>query len=72
MRKRLQVVHHRTSHVLSVKNIVARNLGMRMKTYDTKKLTASEARTLFPGKEMCVAVISSVDLVQHFPPLRQS
>ena len=27
LRKRLQLVRHRTSHVLSVKNILARNLG---------------------------------------------
>jgi transposase len=66
LRKRLQLVRHRTSHVLSVKNILARNLGLRMKTYDIKKLTASEVQTLFPDKEMRVAVMSSIGLIQHF------
>jgi transposase len=65
LRKRLQLVRHRTSHVLSVKNILARNLGLRMKTYDIKKLTASEVKTLFPDKEMRVAVMSSISLLQH-------
>ena len=66
LRKRLQLVRHRTSHVLSVKNILARNLGIRMKTYDIKKLKASEVKALFPDKEMQVAVMSSVGLIQHF------
>jgi transposase len=65
LRKRLQLVRHRTSHVLSVKNILARNLGIRMKTYDIKKLKASEIRTLFPDKEMRLAVMSSMGLIQH-------
>ena len=66
LRKRLQLVRHRTSHVLSVKNILARNLGVRMKTYDIKKLKASEVQTLFPEKEMRLAVMSSIGLIQHF------
>ena len=66
LRKRLQFVRQRTSQVLSVKNILARNLGVRMKTYDIKKLKASEVKALFPDKEMQVAVMSSVGLIQHF------
>jgi transposase len=65
LRKRLQLVRHRTSHVLSVKNILARNLGIRMKTYDIKKLTAPEVKRLFPDKEMRVGVMASVGLIQH-------
>jgi len=66
LRKRLQFVRQRTSQVLSVKNILARNLGIRMKTYDIKKLKVSEVKALFPDKEMQVAVTSSVGLIQHF------
>ena len=66
LRKRLQLVRHRTSHVLSVKNILARNLGVRMKTNDIKKLKASEVKALFPDKEMRLMVMSSVGLIQHF------
>ncbi len=66
LRKRLQLVRHRTSHVLSVKNILARNLGIRMKTYDIKKLRVSEVKALFPDKEMRLMVMSSVGLIQHF------
>ncbi len=65
LRKRLQLVRHRTSHILSVKNILARNLGLRMRTYDIKNLTASEVWTLFPDTEMRRAVMASIGLIQH-------
>jgi transposase len=51
--------------VLGVKNILARNLGARMKSNDIKKLKASEVRTLFPDKEMRLMVMSSVGIIQH-------
>ena len=56
LRKRLHLVRHRTSHILSVKNILARNLGLRMKSEDIKKITDAEVKRLFPGKEMQTAV----------------
>ena len=65
LRKRLQLVRHRTSHILSVKNILARNLGLRMPTADVKKLTDAEVKRLFPGREMRAAVFSSVGLIRH-------
>jgi transposase len=65
LRKRLHLVRHRTSHVLSVKNILARNLGLRMKSEDIKKITDSEVKRLFPGKEMQTMVLSSVGLIRH-------
>jgi hypothetical protein len=46
--KRLLLVRHRTSLVLNVKNILARNFGGRMKTYDIKKLKASKVSTSLP------------------------
>ena len=66
LRKRLQLVRHRTSHALSVKNSLATNLGIRMRTYDNKKLKASEVSTLFADTEMHLAIISSVGLIEHF------
>ena len=65
LRKRLHLVRHRTSHVLSVKNILARNLGVRMKSEEVKKLSTSEIKTLFPDPEMRVAVAASVGLITH-------
>ena len=65
LRKRLHLVRHRTSHILSVKNILARNLGIRMKSEEVKKLSTSEIKTLFPDPEMRVAVAASVGLITH-------
>ena len=65
LRKRLHLVRHRTSHILSVKNILARNLGLRMKSEDVKKLEAPEVKRFFPGKEMQTAVLASVGLIRH-------
>ena len=65
LRKRLHLVRHRTSHVLSVKNILARNLGIRMKSEEVKKLNPSEIKILFPDPEMRVAVAASVGLIAH-------
>lgn len=39
MRKRLQLVQQKTSHILSFKNLVSRNLGFQMSANDIKKLT---------------------------------
>ncbi len=65
LRKRLHLVRHRTSHILSVKNILARNLGLRMKSEDVKKLEAPEVKRFFPDKEMQTAVLASVGLIRH-------
>lgn len=65
LRKRLHLVRHRTSHILSVKNILARNLGLRMKSEDVKKLEDPEVKRFFPDKEMQTAVLASVGLIRH-------
>jgi transposase len=65
LRKRLHLVRHRTSHILSVKNILARNLGIRMKSDEVKKLKVPEVRALFPDTQMRVAVMASVGLIAH-------
>jgi len=65
LRKRLQLVRHRTSHILSVKNILARNLGLRVKSDDIKKLEDHEVKRLFRDQEMRTAVLASLGLIRH-------
>ena len=65
LRKRLQLVRHRTSHILSVKYILARNLGLRMKSEDVKKITDAEVKRFFPDREMQTMVLASVGLIRH-------
>jgi len=65
LRKRLHLVRHRTSHILSIKNIMSRNLGTTMKSDDIKKLTLREAETLFPDTHLSLAVTASLSMVRH-------
>jgi transposase len=65
LRKRLHLVRHRTSHILSVKNIMSRSLGVTMKSDQVKKLDASQAERLFPREESFRAVMASVGLITH-------
>jgi transposase len=66
LRKRLHLVRHRTSHILSVKNILSRSLGLQMKSDEVKKLDASQVERLFPRRESFRAVMASVGLITHF------
>jgi transposase len=65
LRKRLHLVRHRTSHILSIKNILSRNLGMTMKGDDIKKLSLQEAKTLFPDTHLNLAVTASLSTIHH-------
>ena len=65
LRKRLQLVRHRTSHILSVKNILARSLGIRMKSDEVKKLEDSEVRTLFRDEDLQMTVMASIGIIRH-------
>jgi transposase len=64
LRKRLQLVHHRTAHVLSVKNIFARNLALTVKGREIKNLDPARIRSLFP-EEVGHAIMTSVGLIGH-------
>jgi len=64
LRKRLQLVHHRTAHILSVKNIFARSLSIGVNSEQVKKLDDSRVKTLFPN-EIGHAVMASVGLIGH-------
>lgn len=66
-RRRMQLVRHRTMHVLAVENVQARETGSRMKARDIKRLSvlAVEALGLAPdvalGVQANVAVIGTLD-----------
>lgn len=65
LRKRLHLVRHRTSHILSIKNIMSRNLGTTMRGDEIKNLDMKEIGVLFP--EPCInrAVTASLSTVHH-------
>jgi transposase len=65
LRKRLQLLRHRTSHILTVKNILARNLGLRMTSVDVKNLMDADVKQPLTGNEMRTAVFASLGLIRH-------
>jgi len=64
LRKRLQLVRHRSSHILSIKNIMSRSLGMSMKSDEVKKLTENKVKELFPEEHLFLAVNASATIMR--------
>lgn len=64
LRKRSQLVRQSTTHVLSVQNILTRNITISMKAYKIKKLTMEEIEHLLPDSNISLAVKSNVRVLQ--------
>jgi len=65
LRKRSQLVRHRTAHILSIKNIVSRSLGLTMKSNEVKQLEERMVRDLFREEHLILAVQSSVGIMRY-------
>jgi len=65
LRKRLHLVRHRTSHILSIKNIFARNLGITLKGDDIKTLTSRDIDRLISEECHRLAIMASVSTIHH-------
>ncbi len=65
LRKRLHLVRHRTSHILSIKNIMSRNLGATIKSDEVKTLTGKDVETLIADECHRLAVMASLSTVHH-------
>ena len=65
LRKRLQLVRHRTSHILSTQNIITRNTGKKMGSRDIKKLDEEWVSDLLKEKHLLLSVNSSVGVIRY-------
>jgi transposase len=65
LRKRLHLVRHRSSHVLSIKNIMSRSLGIQMRGDEVKKLDEHHVRALFTDEHLFLSVNASVTIMRH-------
>jgi len=65
LRKRLQLVRHRTSHILSIQNIITRNTGKRIGSNDIRKLDEEWVRDLFQEEHLLLSVTSSVGVISY-------
>ncbi|MGC2164390.1 MAG: IS110 family transposase [Gallionella sp.] len=62
-RKRMQLVRSRTSHIIAIENIAARQRGMKISSNQIKKLTADEVdHMLFPA-DVGLAIKSNLAVV---------
>jgi transposase len=64
LRKRSQLVHQHTSHVLSVQNLLARNRGCSPGANQIKRLTYEEVDRLLPDTDLALAVKSSLAVMR--------
>lgn len=65
LRKRLQLVQQRTSHILSFKNLVSRNLGFQMPSNEIKKLTEDDVEEMFKEEHLTLAGQANI-ATMHF------
>lgn len=62
-RKRMQLVRSRTSHILAVENITARQHGMRMSCNQIKQLTAEQVDQIGLPEEVSFAMKANVAVI---------
>src|SRR4030066_2063838 len=60
LRKRSQLVRHRTTHVLSIQNLLTRNTGSSMKANQIKGLDVHQVDRLLPDGDLALAVKANV------------
>ena len=60
LRKRSQLVRHRTTHVLSIQNLLTRNTGSSMKANQIKGLDVQQVDRLLPDGDLALAVKANV------------
>jgi len=59
LRKRGQLVQQRTTHILSIENLYARNTGSRINCNTVKKLTQEQVREHFADSNLALAIESN-------------
>ena len=64
LRKRLQLVQQKTSHILSFKNLVSRNLGFQMPSNDIKKLREEDVEDMFKEEHLVLAGQANIATMQ--------
>ncbi len=65
LRKRLQLVQHKTAHILSFKNLISRNLGLQIPSNDIRKLSEEDVDGMFKEEHLVMAGQASI-ATMHF------
>ncbi len=64
LRKRSQLVRHRTAHLLSIQNLLARNRGQSLSGNLVKRLSEAEVEKLLPEPDLALAVKSNLRVMR--------
>jgi transposase len=64
LRKRSQLVQQRTSNILSIGNLIARNTGYRISSNRTKRLGDVEVEEILPNADLALAVKSNIAVMR--------
>ncbi len=65
LRKRLQLVQHKTAHILSFKNLISRNLGLQIPSNDIRKLSEEDVDGMFKEEHLVMAGQANI-ATMHF------
>lgn len=65
LRKRLHLVRHRTSHLLSVQNLYARHLGVKVSGAAIKSMELDRASQEFSDVHLVLSLDSSLSTIGH-------
>jgi transposase len=64
LRKRAQLVRNQTSNILSVNNLITRNLGTSIKGNEIKKLSGRDIDAMMPDENLALAIKSNLTLMR--------
>ena len=64
LRKRSQLVRQRTTHILSIQNLIGRNTGKSMSSAKIKTLTEMELEGMFESEDIAMAVVCNLRAVK--------
>jgi len=62
-RRRMLLVQQRTSHILSLQSMLARNLGIQMSGNTIKRLVEADAERLFKERHLVLAAANSISVM---------
>ena len=65
LRKRMKLVHQRTSHILSFQSLVSRNLGLSVPGDEIKKLEEEEINDLFENEHLALSARVNIAVINQ-------
>jgi len=65
LRKRMMLMHQRTSHILSFQSLYNREKGSKFSSNEIKKLSEENTETLFSDEYVCLSAQANISLIRY-------